>query len=351
MTIQLSKKQLIIIQILFWLVVCTFSFLPVDWSMRMGGGQPNFHVMRRPMPHSHHGNFDMAQFIVKNILLITLFYFNYFFLIPKYFAPRKFKQYFLVSTLLILLVSGVPIMFELVKHHFHFSMNPREFHQFIISLLAAILGIVIPVGFSLTAQYADAEKEKTKAELSFLRSQINHHFLFNSLNNIYSLSIQESKYTSQAIFSLSSIMRHMATATATNKIDLEQELNFIHHYIEIQKLRLSENTKLNYVIKGTAEGKKIAPMLLIPFVENCFKHGVSTSVASNIDIALNISETSIELNTKNNIIAHLDNDNIKSGVGLVNVKKRLEYEYPDHATFNHCIEDGCYKSYLKIELI
>jgi two-component system, LytTR family, sensor kinase len=218
-------------------------------------------------------------------------------------------------------------------------------------MLAAILAILIPLAFVITRQHADSERQRTKAELSFLRSQINHHFLFNSLNNIYALSLQQSKHTSQAIYSLSSIMRHMATASATNKIELQQEINFIHHYIEIQKLRLSTNTFLSYDVQGDTSNKKIGPMLLIPFVENCFKHGVSTSKPSEIKIRIVIDDNHLLLETENTLISNLDNQEIKSGVGLVNVRKRLEYEYKGHYVFEQKEADGKFFSHFKLDLI
>lgn len=282
---------------------------------------------------------------------MTIFYTNYFYLIPKLFLKKKGSTYFCINLALVIAVAFIPIFFDLARHRFNFHINPREFHIFIIGLLATLLAILIPLVFKIAMQYTDANQERAKAEISFLRSQINHHFLFNSLNNIYSLSIKGNPKASDAIFSLSSIMRHMTTAGDSQRVTLEKEIDFIHHYIAIQKLRLSANTQLNYTIVGNASEKMISPMLLIPFVENCFKHGVSTTSPSSIDILLEIGDHSIELKTKNTIIDNIDNNNIKSGVGLENVRKRLEFEYPQHYTFTHEVKEGCYFSYLKIEQI
>lgn len=349
MTISLSKRQTIIIQLILWLGIFALAFFPIEFTI---------HNMEKTRVHFHHrtmhpgrGTWNMVQFILNYLLVVTLFYVNYFFLIPNYFSKRKFKPYLTISALLVLLTASIPLVFEWIEHHFHFSLNPREVHQCIISLLAAVLAIIIPLVFTISSQYTAAEKEKVKAELSFLRSQINHHFLFNSLNNIYALSIQESKHTSDAIYSLSSIMRHMATATATNRIELQQELDFLHHYIEIQKLRLSERTRLSYTIHGQAAHKQIGPMLLIPFIENCFKHGVSTSISSEITISLEITEHHITLDTKNTIIEHLDKENIKSGVGLDNVKKRLSLEYAGRYQFDQKTEGGFFITHLVLDLL
>lgn len=301
-------------------------------------------------PHLH-GPPDIILFLIQNVCIISIFYFNYFKLIPSYFSKGKIRYYFTIASCIVLVVAAIPLVFESLGHRFHFHISPRSFHQSIISLLAVCLAILVPLAFRISVEHADADRQKTKAELSFLRSQINHHFLFNSLNNIYALSIQGNKHTSEAIYSLSSIMRHMATASANSKIPLQQEINFIHHYIEIQRLRLSANTELRYDIHGITDDKLIGPMLLIPFVENCFKHGVSTSQPSHINIQLNVYDKYLELSTKNNIIPNINNTEIKSGVGLNNVKRRLDYEYDQHYTMTNETKDGCYYSYLKIDLI
>lgn len=352
MILQFSRRQIIFFQIAFWLIVCTISLLPIDLYRHPPEYRlPPHHPI---IPHNDdlHPPLNVwLEFALKNLAIIAIFYTNYFIFIPKFFLKRKVKTYFLISTALVFSVAFIPIFLDFVGHRFHFNLGPKEFHQFIIGLLASLLAIFLPLAFKLALQYTDAKRERAKAEISFLRSQINHHFLFNSLNNIYSLSIKGNPKAPDAIFSLSSIMRHMVNVGNSYKISLEKELDFIHHYIAIQKLRLSENTVLNYEVRGDASEKQISPMLLIPFVENCFKHGVSTTIPSSIDIVLEIGKNHIDLKTKNNIIEHLNNEHIKSGVGLENVKKRLEFEYPGHYIFSSEVKDGCYYSHLNIELI
>lgn len=354
MTLQFSKRQILFFQIAFWLIVCTISLLPIDFYHHhdpLGippNGFPGGHFSMKH--HEPHRMNEWLEFLLKNLVIIAIFYGNYFILIPRFFLRRKVKTYLGISIGLVIAVAFIPIFFDLAEHRFIFHLGPKEFHQFIIGLLATLLAILVPLAFKIALQYTDAKRERAKAEISFLRSQINHHFLFNSLNNIYSLSIKGSPKASDAIFSLSSIMRHMVTVGNSYKISLEKEIDFIHHYIAIQKLRLSENTLLNYQIQGDTEGKEISPMLLIPFVENCFKHGVSTTIPSSIDIVLEIGHNQIDLKTKNTIIDNLHNENIKSGVGLENVKKRLEFEYPGHYEFSNEIREGCYYSHLNITL-
>jgi hypothetical protein len=346
MIIQLNHKQLVFIQIIFWLFVAALFFLPIDFILHF---QPHHEPHRSMHPIPGHLHNAWWLYLLKFLLLICTFYFNYFYLIPTFFSSRQLKTYFLLSASIIGLISCTPLLFE-AWHHGHFQLHPRELHLFIIRLLSSTLAILIPLAYKIVTEHAEADREKTKAELSFLRSQINHHFLFNSLNNIYSLSLQGSPHTPKAIYSLSSIMRHMATATATFKIELQQELNFIHHYIEIQKLRLSENTMLHYTVEGNSEGKTIGPMLLIPFIENCFKHGVSTTRKSEIKIDIQIHETTLELNSRNTLLDQIDNEHIKSGVGLVNVRKRLEFEYTGKHTLSVKSEGGYYKTYLNLHL-
>ena len=120
-----------------------------------------------------------------------------------------------------------------------------------------------------------AEKEKVNAELSYLKAQINPHFLFNTLNSIYSLAIEKSDYTATAVVKLSSMMRYVITDASHKFVPLEKEINYISNYIELQKLRIDSSIKLMYTVTGDISDKKIAPLVLISFIENAFKYGVN----------------------------------------------------------------------------
>ncbi len=174
---------------------------------------------------------------------------------------------------------------------------------------------------------SNLENEKLLSELAFLKSQINPHFLFNSLNNIYSLAYQKSDKTPQAILKLSEIMRYMLYESNEDKVDLADEIRYLENYIELQKLRFKDNSYIKFEIIGEAKDQKITPLVLISFVENAFKHGIATDKAVPISILLNIESGKIffkTINKKSN-----QNKDETGGIGLQNVRRRLDLLYKD----------------------
>lgn len=179
--------------------------------------------------------------------------------------------------------------------------------------------------FKSEKQREELKVEKLNAELKFLKSQINPHFLFNCLNTIYSLAHKQSLQTEHAILKLSTIMRYMIYESNEAKVLLSQELKYLHDYIEIQRLRLPQDIHINYRLTGSAEGLQIEPMLLVPFVENAFKHGISYTEKSFIDIDIATTEDMIRLTVKNSHFKERVAE--RGGIGLENVLKRLELLY------------------------
>jgi LytS/YehU family sensor histidine kinase len=184
------------------------------------------------------------------------------------------------------------------------------------------------------------ENEKLNSELAFLKSQVNPHFLFNILNNICSLARKKSDDTENAIIKLSHIMRYMLYESKDEKVSLEKEVEYLKNYIELQRLRISDKVDINFSIDGDPESGMIEPMLLIPFVENAFKHGVSYLEESKINISLKIEKDLLIFKVENNMIRKsVDVVQLESGIGLRNVLRRLDLLYPGkHKIAIH--EDG-----------
>jgi two-component system LytT family sensor kinase len=171
------------------------------------------------------------------------------------------------------------------------------------------------------------ENEKLIAELAFLKSQINPHFLFNSLNNIYSLAYKKSVKTPEAILKLSEIMRYMLYESNENKVELSDEIRYLENYIELQRLRFKDRTYIKFEITGNTLDHTVTPLVLIPFVENAFKHGLATDPENPITIILNASTRKLFFhisNKKNN-----QNKDETGGIGLQNVRRRLDLIYND----------------------
>ena len=176
----------------------------------------------------------------------------------------------------------------------------------------------------------ELEKEKLAAELKALKSQINPHFLFNSLNNLYSLAMDSDKRTPSFLLKLAQSMRYMLYESNEALVTLEKEIDYLNNYLELQQLRL-ENAKIHLYIKGNAKNKKIAPLLFIPFVENAFKHGLKGDTENVfVNIQLDIREEEVIFQIKNNkgeLDPFLKEEH--RGIGLTNVKKRLDLLYPE----------------------
>jgi hypothetical protein len=297
-------------------------------------------------------------FMVNNGFLIAFYYLNTYVFIPKLLDQKKFLWY----TLLIL---GLLVFFTVLPRIYHslFPAPPfagpgtppggggRPNGNRIrpvanpANLAVFLLVFVFSTGIRVINQWLRSEQrnkeianEKLKAELSFLKAQINPHFLFNTLNNIYALASAQSEHTAAAVMKLSSIMRYVLTEARNDLVPLEKEIQFTSHYIELQKMRLTDKTIIDFAIRGEPLGRQIAPLLLLPFVENAFKYGISTRERSPINILLEIKNDSLYFSICNH--KHLStalrvSDN--TGIGISNTKRRLDLFYEDRYSLN--IED------------
>ncbi|WP_176885195.1 sensor histidine kinase [Dyadobacter soli] len=178
-----------------------------------------------------------------------------------------------------------------------------------------------------------SEAEKAHAELSFFKAQINPHFLFNTLNNIYALAVSSSAHTAPSILKLSQMMRYITEEATENYVPLEDELACLENYVELQKLRLNAKTSLDYEVKGQPEGIRIAPLILMTFVENAFKYGVSNHRESVIRIAVEVAGGDIRFLCQNRIIER-NREEERTGVGILNTQKRLDLLYSGFYDFD-----------------
>ncbi|MGD8780524.1 MAG: histidine kinase [Ignavibacteria bacterium] len=199
---------------------------------------------------------------------------------------------------------------------------------------------------------AKLEKEKISTELSFLKHQINPHFIFNSLNSIYSLSMSNSKSASESILKLSSILRYMLYQSDKNVCNSTEELTIIDDYIQLQKLRLSDKVSVEYkFIKDSVE-YKIEPLIIITLLENAFKYGVDTNSNSFIQILITIINGKLTLKVKNKIVRQIKGGEQHSGIGLKNLQRRLDLVYPNRYSYNYNVDfkNMIYSVFLEINL-
>jgi hypothetical protein len=237
-----------------------------------------------------------------------------------------------------------------------FRKNPflrLYFGPYAIFLLVFTIGTCISVMQRwrvIESTRENIEKEKLNTELSFLRSQVNPHFFFNTLNNIYSLAVVSSPLTAPAVLQLSAIMRYILTETQTDKVPLQNEIDFIKNFIDLQLVRLTDKVQVNLKFDGAINSKEIAPLLFIPFVENAFKYGVSTKEKTTINISLNATDKGISFYISNTIIKTENTITDTTGIGINNVKRRLELIYPDNHILKVTEENNLFTVQLDISI-
>ncbi len=195
-----------------------------------------------------------------------------------------------------------------------------------------------------------AEKEKVTAELQLLKAQVHPHFLFNTLNNIYSFSLENSPKTPGLILKLSSLLSYMLYDCKTEEVLLEKEIEIMKNYIDLEKERYGNRIEISWSAEGDIKDKRIAPLLMLPFLENAFKHGTSEQVEKpwlSVDISVKYDTLKCKIvNSKNEYVPYRNN-----GIGIHNVKKRLEFMYPDKHELKMSDEGNFFVISLLVKLV
>lgn len=306
-------------------------------------------------------------FILSNFLYIAFYYLNANLLIPKLLVKKKMVAYTTILVLLLVFFGVFPRLYQffigdIQRFSSIFRPNrPRNFRPPLLSpgsIAIFLLVFVFSTGIKVINQWLRSEQrtkeiqnEKLQTELSYLKAQINPHFLFNTLNNIYSLAADRSEKTAEAVMKLANIMRYVLSEARNDLVPLEKEIQFTTHYIELQKMRITDKTKVEFTIIGDPAGIQIPPLLFLPFVENAFKYGVSTREMSPIIILLEIKKDRIFLEVINNKHA---SSSMKStdntGIGINNTRRRLDLIYPDHYSLETTQTPTLYTATLSIDL-
>jgi hypothetical protein len=275
--------------------------------------------------------------------LFIMVYINLLLLVPKFFQKGRYVYYLSILTLCVALMVYLQIvLFDVIVE----GLFPGYYLISYIDFWGTLKYFVIFIGISSLLHFSKSwflyreseaklvkiQKEKAEAELGVLKNQINPHFLFNSLNSIYSLVLKKSENAPEALIKLSDTMRYIIYESNNERVELSKEVEFVTNYIELQKLRMSAKDKLDFLISENIGSQKIAPLLLIPIIENCFKYGIKGETESSfVEIKIDTKKSFISLYTKNNIGSVDDIESIKSsGTGLKNLKKRLELIYPNN---------------------
>lgn len=320
-------------------------------------------------------NHMLTVIVLNNIMLMVFYYLNTLILIPKLLIKEKWFLYILSLIGCLLFFLYVPRTLAMFIYPPEIPLNVTEntrglnrgsrigrirrrpyadFFNTVLFLLVITFGACIEVvrrWLQTEQTRKETEHERINTELSFLKSQVNPHFFFNTLNNIYSLAIVKSDKTAHAVLKLSAIMRYILTETERNLVPLENEVAFIHNYIELQQVRLTDKVQVNFNIEGNTAPLLVAPLIFIPFVENAFKYGVSTKEQSSIEINLKVIDHTIYFYAKNYIVHSENNMMENTGIGINNVKRRLELLYPEKSRLTHITKNGYYIVNLEINTL
>lgn len=215
---------------------------------------------------------------------------------------------------------------------------PQPIHFDIVTVFLVMMVVMFGIALDISRRareieqrVAAAEADRAHAELSFLKAQINPHFLFNTLNNIYSMAVMKHENTADMLMKLSSIMRYVTDEVTENFVPLQREIDCITDFINLQEMRLGKTTELHYTVAGDTTGRTIAPLLMMTFVENVFKYGVSKQEQSSLVISIDVQPDKICFFTQNRIFPQQEREHRK-GIGISNTRKRLEYLYPQKHT-------------------
>lgn len=263
---------------------------------------------------------------------------------PNLVYRKKYTLYILsvIAALFIMVLVKFNLTYLLISHNV-WPEGPEQieklsFNYFIDMMIGELYVITFVTAIKITFDFlneqkrvTDLEKSQLETELLFLKSQISPHFFFNTLNNIYSLSVEKSNKTPKVVIKLSELMRYMLYETKNKRQTLENEILCIQNYLDLERIRNDDRLEINMSISGDIHDKEIGPILLLTFVENAFKHGVNKNIGKvKIDISFEVKEDFLYFTIKNPMPAitkHKDNLNISSGIGIENVKKRLELGY------------------------
>lgn len=277
--------------------------------------------------------------IVRYILLILFFYLNYYILVPKLYSKGRYIEFALIVAICFIVTMLLPGLMPGMQHDMRpppwqgseFRRPPAP-NRFFFNARQHVFLFLASFFFSLMLRIRErlhqAEEEKLQSELSYLKAQVNPHFLFNTLNSIYALAIAKSDDTATAVVKLSGMMRYVLSDAVQDFVPLEKEVNYLHDFVELQELRFGNNIPVHFKVSGAAEGKRIAPLLLITFVENAFKYGVNAEDEMLIDIEILIEGHELSMKAYNKKVKVQQKTEESSRLGLTNTKNRLKLLYP-----------------------
>jgi sensor histidine kinase YesM len=335
-----SKRLGWLMHLVAWGVLLTFPFL-------FAGRETEALTWRRYL-----------GFILIVCSYVIAFYANYLCLVKKFLFTKQVVRFLLSNLLLIAcLIPAVYFLLGLFPGDEEFPRQKgwNSVRFVAIEMLGYIFIITISVAYKMTgswytteAERKELERSRSEAELKNLKSQLNPHFLFNTLNNIYSLIAISQERAQEVVHELSRLLRYVLYESSQAFVTIDKDLDFIRNYVELMRIRLPGHVSVEVSITTASPDLLIAPLLFITPVENAFKHGVSNNKPSFIQIEIQANDREINCHIRNSYFPKNENDKSGSGIGLINLDKRLNLIYPGKYTFTYGREEETYHCALKL---
>ncbi len=304
----------------------------------------------------HNHGVKLYDFVFFAFYIVVALFISHV-LIPRFFYKKKNFAFWL---LIVLVLLGVYFIEEYLLEPFLVGGDRGTYISNVFYTLLSIAPILfMMVSFKLAWDTVRKQQELEQlhvavkeSELRFLKSQINPHFLFNNLNNLYAYAIENSSKTPSIILELSSVLRYMIYDCKEDNVDLCKEIEHIKNFVKLNELQIEGRGKVNFSKNGFCENYKIAPLILVTFIENAFKHSIaSQSEDITIDVAIDISDSGqLMFKCVNSFLPNANNESLDKGIGLDNVKKRLSLLYPNH-DLNLTEAEGQFRVELTMELV
>lgn len=347
----MKKKNVAVLHVLFWLYyiqqeLISFSFDTKTFSM--------------PMLSFNFNDVTVALGYSTIFLYMFIFYLNYLVVLPKFFDVGNLKRLLLVLPVLFAVFIGLRYLIEEVLFlkffgfHNYFEGVSIPFYIYdniyygsrpIVS--SSVLWFIVNV-LRLQKEQIQLIESKRETEINFLKSQINPHFIFNTLNNIYYLVFEKSEKSLKAIEQLSGLMRYMTYESQNETIAIQREIDYVEDFIQLESMRIAGEAQVVFEKNIQNPEFRIPPLLMIPFVENGFKHGIVSNVEKPFKIKLTQNGTLLTLETENVINSYIKDEH--SGVGIANIKKRLQLYFPNNHSLRITSENNIYYVKLSITL-
>jgi two-component system LytT family sensor kinase len=292
-------------------------------------------------------------------LLILIAYLNLHYFLPKYLMPKRYVAYFTAVMLSVLMYVLLQSLYDFYLYGFVVGpmYNSKLIDAISYNFFSALwyLGLMLALKLSLDwySQQSLIQRitvEKLNAEVNFLRAQVNPHFLFNILNNLYALTLKKSELAPDVVLKLSAMMEYMLYDSNDDHVPLDKELSYLQSYIDLERLRFSGEADISLEVNTVPRNQKIAPLLLLPLVENAFKHGLSKQTENGwLKVVINLERHMLGIvveNSKPLTASHAT----KGGIGLSNLRKRLELLYPKRHELELVDKTNSFTAKLIIEL-